>query len=260
MNKERCIELIHSEIDGTITLEEKQELHQHLESDMEMKQLFLQLMNTQAVFNQVTDVEPPLNLKSEILDAIDENRYAPSRRRNLKQFLRESLAIMPAPRYAFSFSVGLVLGAFLIVVLYYGNNNNLNNNYRFGGTILSKEALGRFRITDSLDIDIPDVSGRIEIGQTPTIVQLNLNLTSKKEIEFLIKFNPVNIHLLGFTRRSEGLNKLSSDDGLLKFFHQNTNSYTVIFGQKGQNESHMVFSIFSGGLVYSKKMIIEPLE
>ncbi len=260
MNKEYCIELIHSEIDGIISQEEKKQLHQYLALNPEMNQLYLQLVNSQNVLNQAVDIDSPPEMKAEILNSIDQNKYASSKNKNLTSYVKNIMMNTKlSPKYAYSFSVGLVFGAFAIFVLNYGVDNFANNDSKISGTIISSSFSDDYEIVNNLDIDKPEVSGNIKISQTSEYVGLDLFLTSEKEVEIVGEFNSNELGFLSFIQNQDRAEKLNSEAGSLKFIHQGSNSYNILFKNKAVNQSQLVLSIFSDRLIYRKEIILESL-
>lgn len=261
MNNEQCIELIHSEIDGTISQEEKKQLHQYLDTNPEMNKLYSQMVNSQNVLNQAVAIDPPAEMKNEILNSIDQTKYASSDNKSPKNFLKYMMiSLRPTPKYAYSFSVGIALGAFAIMIFYQGIDNFANNDSQLRGAIITKSVSDDFKIVNSLDIDIPEVSGNVTISRSSESVKIDLLLASEKEIEIAGEFDSNELGFLSFTQNYDRSKNINLKVGSLRFIHQGSNRYNILFENKAVNQHYLVLSIFSGELIYRKKIILESFR
>ena len=75
MIPEKTIELIHKEIDGELTSNEKSSLQDLLKNDPEAQKLYDNLMSTAGHLEKMPDIDPPPDLKEGIMAGLDENLY-----------------------------------------------------------------------------------------------------------------------------------------------------------------------------------------
>lgn len=258
MNKEYFIELIHSEIDGTISHEEKEKLHQYLARDAEINQLYLQLVNSQQIIDRSEQIDPPDEMKDFILNSIDQNKYTVEKKANLFNRINDFIIkTKPTPKYAYSFSIGLVLGAFAILMLLHDFDNLPNIDSKISGAIISETVSGSFEITDNLEIDKPEVTGNIRVSRSSDLVKLELFITSEHNIEIKTEFDSNDIGFISFGQLHDTEEKLNSGVGSLIFDHQGSNNYVLFFSNRSAGQSQIGIKIFSKELIFEEIFILE---
>jgi hypothetical protein len=258
MNKEQCIQLINAEIDGNISDHDKERLHKYLNQNPEMKQLYLQLINSQNILNRTADTEPPSDLKKTILSSIDENRYAVSKNGGLLNFIKNCIvSTRPVPKYAFSFSVGLVLGAFAIFALYQDIEMTPNMNSKLTGAIISSNFNADFKAVGSLDINKPGLEGRIEIAQSPDFVKVDFYIFSEDAVEISSEFEKGELGFLSFVQENAEVKKIDSGIDSFTFNHKGSNKYSLLFINMAAGQAKVIIKIWSDEIIFKKEIILE---
>lgn len=118
---ERIIELVHGELDGTNTAEERSELKKLLETDESAKAYFDETETFFGTLDSVSEVEPPPGLKERIMASIDvrpATAALPSKGlfESLKE-LFEPVLRRPAWAVSYAFAAGLIVGIAALLVI-----------------------------------------------------------------------------------------------------------------------------------------------
>ena len=251
MNKEKYIELIHAEIDGTISKEEKIDLDRFLASDPEMRRVYVELTGVNEILNQSGRLEPPPDMKKKIMQSIRVDKYASRKKIGLISRLLENLRVKVSPKYVISYSAGLATGLIIVLLLVIGPGNLKNISIdRLTGTIVSPGIPSEFAKIDELKINISDIVGKVSVYGDENALQLIIDLQSENEYEFVADFEPDIIFLQTFTAQAPGSEILEANHGAIRIFHKGVNEYSFLFKSRRDLESQIIFKIYSDTLIY----------
>lgn len=256
-NKDKYIELIHAEIDGTISKEEKIDLDRFLASDPEMRRVYAELNGVNDILNQSGQLEPPPDLKTNIMKSIRTNKYAPGEKSGIITQIWESLRFRISPKYVISYSAGLATGLAIVILLIIGPGNlkNISSN-KLTGTMVSPEISSDLAKIDELNIKVSDIIGKVSVYGDKDELQLVINLQSKNEYEFVADFEPDIVFLQTFSTLAPGSEILEANHGAVRIFHKGVNEYTFLFKNRRELESQIMYKIYSDKLIYEGKTLV----
>ena len=119
MNENQFIDLVNKEIDDIISLNEKKDLHEYLDTHPEAMKKYQELILTARTLNKLDKVEPPEYLKSQIMNSIDLNRYTVKQKKNsFFNFPIFDWLFYPKPKFALSFATGTIFGLLLFALFF----------------------------------------------------------------------------------------------------------------------------------------------
>jgi hypothetical protein len=182
--------------------------------------LYQEIIQTADLANRIDDIDPPLNLKKNILNSIDSNRYhtndAVGRERSspLDWFTSKN------SRVVLAFAAGLIVGLVLysVFIIDSGQNQQLDN-LNFYGTIGIPENV-ESKMLDQISLESPGLSGSIMLFKYHTIVWFEINLTNSAQYDLTLSF----------------------DQSILKFTDLKPLDYTQTMIDNGQN--HLKITIY----------------
>lgn len=246
------IELIHKEIDGSITPEEKERLRAYLAKNPEAQKMVQEQIHTAKLLNKIPVIKPPPSLKKHIMNSIDLNRYAVRESGTALKFLFSSRLSKINPKLAYSFVLGLVVGFLLVLAFLRDPTQKYRIDERdFIGTIGMHDR-EYFKRLDHDPIDLPSLKGDLILKRFKNIIAYEVNLSSIKEIELVLKFDPGLIRFHGFQpyngtkiiveNGGDYIKTLNSEDVRYVLFFYRESSVTtqidVTLHQKGDVKFH----------------------
>ena len=258
MIDKKISELVNKEIDGVITPSEKIKLDQYINNYPEARKLYYELINTEKKLNLLQDTDPPENLKKNILNSIDINRYAKPRRND---FRKTVTSFIPAPKILITFALGAAVCLIVLSAIF--KTPDIFSPFQsddVSGTI----GLSNSRIIKSVPVAASAIEGNIEIlkgydasGQVSdgemNHIQLNINLESTEKFTIKFRFNTKEGIIEDFS--CSGPSEFSLDEGTLNIVsaEENKSTFIVSFGSKIPD--HMEMSILREGQELYKQFV-----
>ena len=259
MIEEKYIELINKEIDGVNSPKDSAKLEEYLTKNTEAQELYSELVMTSNMLNNVNELEPHPNLKKNILNSIQWDKYtvkASKARRNPFESLINALQFNFNFKYAYAFAVGLIMG--IVTYSLFVENVQRNTSTDISdlyGTMILKGIPESFEIANYIEINLDEVYGTINIRYSKDIVLAELNLKTQQEIEMVFEFDEDDIRFNGFIQLNNVRNNLDISENYLKLTNIGENKYIIIFNDKTQSVTPMNFKIFlSDVLLYEKSV------
>ncbi len=186
------LELIHKDIDKTISLNEKEKLDKYLNTNPEANILHKELLRTEELLDKLPDNEPSENLKKKILNQIDYNRYAHKKEMRIIPDYISSLFSGPRKKITTSFSLGFITGILIFSLIFYVSYyNNSSEVHDIFGTM----GLSETEIVESFTVNSTNISGEIEIIKGLNFYRFKINLNSSERYNLQIEFDPTNVSL-----------------------------------------------------------------
>ena len=252
MVSQEFIELINKELDGVNTSGDTSKLKDHLKANPEAQTLYDELASTINTLSCVTPLEPPVNLKQNILDAIQMEEYAVEPKRNPFAWLVNALKgsfddRYRLARYAYSFAAGLAIGVISYGVVVDTQGKATVDMSELYGTMILKGVPEGFTAGDEAAIEIEDGSGSIDVRYTPDLVLAQLNLNTKSEVEVVLEFDANDLSFNGFVLPDNVRNSLVSDEGSLTLANTGDNTYLILFKNKLPSVSRVDIKVFGSG-------------
>lgn len=252
MVEEKFVELIHQEIDAENTPDETAKLKAFLAKNTEARKLYDELAAAAGMLREVKAVEPPGNLKNNILRSIQPDRYAARAKKPVLGGIKSVVDMLfGAPsyqlKYAFAFAFGLMAGLF-IYALMSGTSQQQQagiDNSNLYGTMAWLEAAGNFKAVDSMAVDLE--AGRVSmlVKSSPKQVIAELHLNTIEETKIQLEFDGNDLGFSGVSQASSRAGVAFNSDGhTLKFINRGENQYLIAFANKTQDESLLRFKLF----------------
>jgi hypothetical protein len=246
----KYIELINKEIDHITTVDEKVELQNYLQANEAARDYFNDLQLTNNYLDRLPDQEPTENLKKQIINSIDFNRYSP------KQHKQSAWSFIFAPKFrlAYTFAIGIIVGIIAYALLV-NNSNSVNINDIYGTIGINND--GASTISE-LPLNLSDISGNIEIKGINKDFWFNLDLTSKEGFDVVIsypdavKFQKVR---LGLAKNIE----LSKEQSLIKTTNSSgSQKYSLLFTRNSPDPVTVKIQILrSGNTLFEHNLTIK---
>jgi hypothetical protein len=190
MSEERYIKLIDKEISGTITPGEKAELDEYLSKSPDARRLYDQHIQTLNLLDGVSDVEPPVHLKTRIMNSLDFSRYKASSRRPTLKIVGRLRQMGLRPRLAYAFALGIVVGLVVFSQVLNRPVGGLSGDTRdFYGTIGITENIGAETL-DQTEIRVSRAEGRIDLLSFAGVFALRISLRTPERFEVVSEFDP----------------------------------------------------------------------
>lgn len=244
MIEEKYIELIHKDIDRTISSEEKESLEQYLSINSEAKNLHKDLLRTEELLDHLPENDPSSNLKKRILNSIDYNKYTSKKRKAFVPAYLSSLFSGSRIKIASSFAVGLVAVGIIISAIFYSSYfNGLSDNENILGTI----GLAESETIESVIVNNPNISGKIEISKISNSYDFNIDLKSSEIYSLQIEYDPDNITYDDSSL--ENLKNIRIEKGTdnINLISNDAQSYSLSFYSKIVTPENFAIKIFKDG-------------
>jgi hypothetical protein len=202
MKDDRYIELINKEISGDITPREMAELSRYLSDYPDARKMRRELHRASELLSEVGDVEPPPHLKHHIMNSVDFSRYRTKARQPVMEFLGRVRHLSLRPRLAYAFAAGVAFGLVLFSVLLSDSWDRYSPDL---GDLYATIGVGKdadFRRIERLPLDLPEVSGRVDLMRSADLLILDVSLASTRPYEVRVLYDPAEARFNGLLPES----------------------------------------------------------
>ncbi len=254
MVDEKFVELIHQEIDAENSPDETAKLKAYLAKNTEARKLYDELAAAANMLREVKALEPPHDLKKNILRSIQPDRYTARAKKPAPGGIKSLVDMLfGAPsyqlKYAFVFAFGLMAGLFIYALM---NNTSPQqtaiDNSNLYGTMAWLEAAGNFKAVDSMAVDLDIGRASMLVKSSPKQIIAELHLNTIKETKIQLEFDRNDLGFSGVSQASSQAGAaFSSDEHTLKFLNLGENQYLIAFANKTQDTSLLRFKLFASG-------------
>jgi hypothetical protein len=264
MIEPKYIELIHREIDGVNTPKESAKLNDYVSRHPEARQLYDELVATSTLLSRVREEEPPVHLTKAVLNAIQHQRHAAQKNASLVRSIKELVASLPghtSPRlkYASAFAFGLMAGLFIYSMLAGGMGGNSPIDIsQFYGAITKQQAAGHFEHGGKADVDLPEVTGAIDLRCSKELVIAEVVLHPAGTIDIVFEFESDHLRFSSFTKIKGGERTSINDNGsTLRIANVVEGGYIFVFVKKAPAVTPVNFKIISDNrLLFEKSLAV----
>ncbi len=229
MIDDKIIELMNREIDKANSKQESAELNKYLDDNSEAKQHFLQLVKMTNSLGNISEVEPPSDMKMNILNSIDPNKYASKAEQpGFLQMLAEFFQIRPNLRLATTFAVGAAFGLALFAVSdkYIGADFPLNQSH-LSGTIMLDKDIDAFESIESKLIESEYINGTFELKRNETDLFADITLNSKVPVRINLVFDINHTVFRGFNQIAYTYSGVNITDTEIRWEHFGENRFLI---------------------------------
>lgn len=196
MNESDLLKLINKQIDGEISIGEKESLDHVLISDDQIRQKYENLQKTVAALNRVPLIDPPSSLANNIWEKIDPHRYQKSVpiRQKFNTLIIEF--IRPRRQMAVAFAAGLLIGAFCVGLF------TQYESYSFSD-ISGSIGADQTRNVQHFTMQSADVTGIFRLEQLRTGIICQVEINTRQPFDLIFKFDSPDYHLAGYKTKSD---------------------------------------------------------
>jgi hypothetical protein len=249
MIEKKYIELINKDIDKEITQKEKALLESCLSSNPEAKNLYDELQASESLLDRLPDRGPSVNLKKQILNSIDRNRYSRTKMFSpFRNFIHQAV-FQTKYKIAFTFALGLLAGLFIYSVLF--NNNQSAVSSGIYGTIgLNSEVI------KTIPVETSNILGKLDIKWINNNLGLDFALNSPDQYDLALKFNPDKTKFDNISFYGKNKIKLDSEDNILKLSDSGRHNYQLLFSLKAKMTVNFNLQISRAGNMLLEKDIV----
>lgn len=247
MIEKRYLELIHKEIDGENSPEERTALQGYLSANQSARELFEELQQLSGFINRMEDTAPPEDLRKSILNDIQARQC----RRTAEVFRSERAAVkMSAWKWAYAFAAGLILGALLApLALQLWQGNSSQGFSQLLGTLSRKDVLqgaAAFGIVKG-----EGVNGTVQIKRSNTQLLIELELTSRQPVEVVIQHDANRLRFNGLEQSGDEALSFQSLPEQLTWTHQGHKRYRILMTYSNQGAPAIRMKVLlSGNPIY----------
>jgi hypothetical protein len=255
MIDEKYNRLIHKEIDGTNSRAQSRKLQKYLESNPGAQRFYQDLLQLSVKLSDVQQVDPPQNLKKNILNAIPVNKY--SKKADFPGFKLafESLLFNKKLRYVYVFAAGLIIGGLGIGLLFSSLNHNLGVS-NLSGTMMKDITTGSLRTVEQFDISNIDISGHVELSSSEKTILLEIMLQTDRDLEVALNYNGDDFRFLGIKGSERVKSDLNITDKSVRFICSGNNSYLILWNRISSYASPLQIKLYSADSVIAERTLM----
>jgi hypothetical protein len=248
MINEKYIELMHKEIDEVITPDEKIKLYNFLAENKSAKDFYDELILTAGYLDKIPDSNPSENLKKQIINSINFNRYLPK----VKSKKSWNFLLGFKFRYAYTFAAGLFAG--IVIYFLFSLNSNSINTKDISGTM---GVTDNIKIVEEIPLNFSDISGKIELKERGNNFWCEIKTVSKQKIDLLISY-PNQIKFENLNPESVSNIELSKSKNHIKITNSGFQQYSLKFSQNSPTLSAIHIQIIqTGNTVYEHELSLK---
>ncbi len=247
MIDDKILELMNREIDKANTEKESSELNEYLDKNPEAKQHFLELVKMNKVLEKIPDVDPPADMKMNIMNSIDLNKYTQKAKQpNFSQSLAEFFTVRPKLRLATTFAVGAAFGLALFDASdkYIGADFPLDQSH-LSGTIMIEKEMAEFVVVESKPIETKYFNGTFELKRSGTDLLVDIILNSKVPVKMTISFDNNHTVFKGFNQLAYTYNGVNITETEISWEHFGNNRFLINLEDITISEAAVRLSILS---------------
>jgi hypothetical protein len=254
MIDEKYLELVNKEIDGEITPKEKERLEKYIEENPELKQLYIDMIKTSDLLDEVEEMEPSINLKKSIINSLDPNLHKKAEKESVVNRILNIFLPHPKYRVAFAFVLGLFVG-FLVLNTFFYKQQTLEISDLYGTIGLNENS--NYENLENFPVQSPDINGAINIKRKDDVLFLEMALKSHKEYDLLVRFNPENLYFIEFIPHSKNEFVISNQDNYLQTTCLGDNKFIFSFLLLNKELSDLHIELLSeGSKIFEKNVFL----
>ncbi len=246
----KYIELIHRRLDGEITPAENTELTSHLAASTEAHALYEHLSQTFKVVASVPPVDPPSDLKAEVLASIGR---APHHAAAPQRSLREVMLSVFTPRLSYGLAAGVLLGIAIGTIgsRGLGSHNSIDPS-SLAGTITSGAIPKESRRIDNDSFQNDRFTGRVTVDDVQGAIWVRLEIESGDDVTMNLSMGDRAWTLKGFAQSSPIQNALGTTGSGLYLTHHGKNAYVFVLESTDQLAPVLSLRLDCQGVVYQR--------
>lgn len=248
-------DLMNRSIDGLLSHEEQAELDGYLKKNPDAEKQLEKLQKAAGFLRQTPAVEPPPEIKREILAAI---RSAPSISVKQEGIFERTLNALRSRRnwrYGYVFSFGIVFGILILAV-----SSDVDEKapaldpLQAVGTMMT-QSMTDTNLLDSKMFSVGEVEGTLSARAFGEYLILEIGILSGNKADIDISFDSDVLSFAGLWKPETFKGSFKIVDNHLILSQQGTANHSLLFLNKLQKESYLVFEIKSGDNSLQEKLL-----
>jgi hypothetical protein len=244
MVDEKYLELMHKEIDKSITPQEQSQLLLYLENNSEARSIHENLMRVSKMLELVDKVPAPPDLKDSVMRVVYSGEIRPEGRQNLLDRFRGLFQSSKGLRYALCATGGVLVGFLLFAMIPHASNrSNPTDKGNMIGTLFLNGLGNDLEEIDQKKIDTGDIHGLITTRFGFQVVIADLEISSPGPVELTLRYNPGDLGFSGFAQSKFQRQNLKTSDGYIEMTHQGSNRYVFAFNNNVNSVSFVDLQI-----------------
>jgi len=245
MIDERHLELIHAQIDGEISASDKELLRQHMELSPESRAVYEDLASISDLLGQAGVIEPPSQLRAEILGAVPIQRQA-SRPTGLSKGWLGLDWLSPANfRLAGAFASGALVVMAAVSLDSWTDRSSLQMS-DLVGTMTRHEPLSE-AAADRVSIDLDQLAGSVSLQRSNSFLVVEFDLQSTQAVEVVASFEESDAQFSGIAQLKNGPTSVTSDGQRISLINQGKQQYAVFLDNTGDAAANIELTFFVDG-------------
>ena len=247
MIKSKYLELIHKEIDGENSAENKDKLFTYLSQNEEARAVYDQLVRTSNLLKNVPEVDSPPDLTSDIMNSINFNRYSYEMKTKFDVARIINWFIKPTPKPAYAFALGLIFGllvyAIVIMMVFKEQPVDLADLY---GTISTVDKSEVENISTHA-VDLPGANGSINLRRINNTLLFEINIQPTDNFELKLEYDKDNFAFAAYHPLCPGHTSFDNQESSINISSSDNAAFVLIFTKNQDLESSLDLSIETTG-------------
>jgi hypothetical protein len=236
-------ELIQSDIDGTISGEDRTRLQELLESDEKVRQFHEDCSTLSGALDNFTPLDAPAGIAANVMAAAAQN--SESIEEETRVPWRTLFAVwfeFPVLRYALAFLIGAVFASGLSQM-----RVTEERGMDVAGLAGTMSPMSQFVSRQSFNLAQTVMEGQIDLLHAEQLVQLRFELDSKLPVEVVMNFGGENYDFSGFLQDANTVSSLSAGEGQVTLIANGEQRFTVQFSTPAVSNAPIAVSFNSDG-------------
>jgi hypothetical protein len=247
MIKSKYLKLIHKEIDGEISAENKNKLLTYLSQNDEAHAVYDQLRYTTNLLKNVPEVESPPDLTSDIMNSINFNRYSNEMKTRFDFVRIINWFIKPTPKPAYAFALGLIFGlifyAIVIMMVFKEQPVDLADLY---GTISTVDKSEVENISTHA-VDLPGANGSINLRRIHNTLLFEINIQPTDNFELKMKYDTDDFAFAAYHPLCPAHTNFDNQESSISISSSDNAAFVLFFTKNQDIESSLDLTIETTG-------------
>jgi hypothetical protein len=247
MIKSKYLELIHKEIDGEISQENKEKLFAYLSQNEEARTVYDELFYTANLLKNVPVVDSPPDLSRDIMNSITLNRYSNEMKAKFDFAAMINWFIKPTPKPAYAFALGLIFGllvyAIVIMMVFKEQPVDLADLYGTISTIDKNEVEN----ISTHAVDLPEAYGSINLRRIKNTLLFEINMQPTGIFELKMNFDKEYFDFAAYHPLCPAQTNFENQENWIRVSSSDNVSFVLFFTKIQEIESSLDLSIETSG-------------
>lgn len=255
MIEERYVELMNRQLDGLITEAESRKLREYLSKNDKAQRAYEDLVNMARALGKVEEVQPPVYLKSHILNSI---RQTPTPERTRSGFvanLVEFLSRRSFTRYALVFTSGLCVGILFFILANPLREDAGPDASKLSGSAILFPDISTLAPIDSARVESEGIDAMFKTYRVTGRVIVDLSVSSPEAVTVELNSDPLELKFGGIGKITGSEGEVSVTQGKIRFMSITSNRCIVTFLESGQTRGSLEGRVYRGTRIVQSRTL-----